>query len=134
MRRIVLLLVCAHAIACSSKTDGATPDLGCQPSTTRLDRAAAASALTASLTKAGYTVQAGSMRFFRVENCRSLDNCFGNNPTSPYGFYCLPAAPGGSPVDTELQKICPEGTRPTWTLREDEAVVLVGRTPPRARY
>jgi hypothetical protein len=134
--RSIVTLAVALGVACSSKGNDAAVDAGddCRVPSTRLPLANAASALTASLTKAGYTVQPGTMRFFRVEDCRTLDDCFGNNPTSPYGFYCLPPAPGASPVDSPLQTICPEGTRPTWSLREDEAVVLLGRTPPRARY
>jgi hypothetical protein len=136
VRRSLLLLPLIASVACSNKDDAATADAGtvCVHPTAAMDATRAAGTFAASLTAQGYTVQNGAMRFFRVEDCRSLDNCFGNNPSSPYGFYCLPPAPGAAPVDTELQRICPEGTRPTWTLREDEAVVLLGRTPPRARY
>lgn len=93
-----------------------------------------ASKLEAQLTSEGYVVQRGEMHFFRVADCAGLADCFGNNPTSPYGFWCLPAAPGAVSADTPLAKICPADLRPTWRMREDEAIVAVGRTPPRAKY
>jgi hypothetical protein len=81
-----------------------------------------------------FVVQRGEMHFFRVSDCAGLTNCFGNNPTSPYGFWCLPPAQGAVVAETELEKICPPDLRPTWRLREDEAIVAFGRTPPRAKY
>jgi hypothetical protein len=81
-----------------------------------------------------FVVQRGQMKFFRVSDCVGLSNCFGNNPTSPYGFWCLPPADGATVAETEIEKICPPDLRPTWRLREDEAVIAFGRTPPRAKY
>src|SRR4051812_6881453 len=103
-RRALALLLGMAAPGCGSSTDGLPIQETC-PAPARMDVGAAASRLTAALGTAGYTVQEGSMHFFRVEDCMSLDNCFGNNPTSPYGFYCLPPAPGANAVDNELQKI-----------------------------
>jgi hypothetical protein len=89
---------------------------------------------TAALTERGYVVQAGEVRFFRIEDCLALPTCFGNNPSSPYGVYCLPPAPGDTADPAELP--CPSDgqLRWRWRLREDEAMVFLGHTPPAARY
>jgi hypothetical protein len=91
--------------------------------------------LAAALTRGGYVVQVGQVRFFGVEDCLALPQCYGNNPSSPYGVYCLPPAPGEG-VDQSAKPPCPpDGSlRWTWRLREDEALVFVGRTPPPAQY
>jgi hypothetical protein len=95
----------------------------------------AAPRLTAALTQRGYTVQAGEVRFFQIEDCLQMSNCAGNNPTSPYGMYCLPPAPGDTPA-RDPEPPCPlEGDlRWVWRLRPDEAIVFLGQTPPRSRY
>src|SRR6266511_3738502 len=90
---------------------------------------------SAALTRRGYLVQAGQVGFFRVEDCLALPSCFGNNPSSPYGVYCLPPAPG-DPADGPAEPPCPAdgNLRCRWRLREDEAVEFLGQTPPTARY
>jgi hypothetical protein len=90
---------------------------------------------TAALTRRGYHVQAGQVRFLRIEDCLALPSCFGNNPSSPYGMYCLPPAPGDT-ADGPAWPPCPSdgNLRWRWRLREDEALVFLGQTPPAARY
>lgn len=91
--------------------------------------------LTAALTQRGYTVQAGQLRFFQIEDCLAMPTCAGNNPSSPYGMYCLPPAPGDT-VARHAEPPCPTDgdLRWVWRLREDEALVFVGKTPPTAAY
>ena len=91
--------------------------------------------LTAALTERGYVVQTGQVRFFQLEHCLALKNCYGNNPTSPYGMYCLPPAPGDTVPDLH-EPPCPPGSnlRWAWRLRPDEAIVFLGKTPPLLRY
>jgi hypothetical protein len=91
--------------------------------------------LTAALTQRGYTVQAGQLRFFQIEDCLAMPTCAGNNPSSPYGMYCLPPAPGDT-VARHAEPPCPTDgdLRWVWRLREDEALVFVGKTPPKAAY
>jgi len=91
--------------------------------------------LTAALTERGYMVQAGEFRFFQIKDCLAMPSCVGNNPSSPYGMYCLPPAPGHAPAGA-AEPPCPrEGNlRWVWRLREDEALVFLGKTPPRSRY
>jgi hypothetical protein len=91
--------------------------------------------LTTALTQRGYVVQAGQVRFFQPEDCLALENCAGNNPSSPYGLYCLPAAPDETVAKTYESPCPPESNlRWVWRLRPDEAVVFLGKTPPEARY
>jgi hypothetical protein len=82
--------------------------------------------LTASLGAAGYRVDAGGFGVFRLEDCAGLPTCYAANPTSPYLYYVVPPRPGE--VRTEAAPL--GGFR----LDEDEALLYLGRTPPRARY
>ncbi|MEZ4327651.1 MAG: hypothetical protein R3B40_20700 [Polyangiales bacterium] len=93
-------------------------------------------ALTQGLRAAGYDVQSGVVRAFRIEDCALLPSCFGNNATSPYGLWWLPPAPGTQPPTTEAMGLPPddEGRSPGWALAADEAVVYLGRTSPEAAY
>ena len=137
MRRLALVVVAFALAGCSSssKSPGPSPNApGCTPPSARVDWSSSVARLSSALRDGGYTVQKGVLRFFRVDDCKALDNCFGNNPSSPYGFYCLPPAPGGSEVPSLVDAICPAGLKPTWQLREDEAVVFLGRTAPTVRY
>lgn len=66
--------------------------------------------------------QEGEWRLADIENCFEPGGmCFGNNPSSPYGYPAF-GEPGSGVVDSVFQ----------WD--RDEAVVLFMRTPPRARY
>src|SRR5262245_27159274 len=83
----------------------------------------------------GYVVQVGQLRFFSVKDCLALSQCYGNNPVSPYGVYCLPPAPGEH-INLTGEPPCPaDGSLHwTWRLREDENLVFVGQTPPPVQY
>jgi hypothetical protein len=91
--------------------------------------------LTAALAQHGYIVQTGLVRFFQPEDCLAMETCVGNNPSSPYGMYCLPPAPGDT-VARHAEPPCPpeSNLRWVWRLRPDEALVFLGKTPPTARY
>jgi hypothetical protein len=79
---------------------------------------------------AGYTVSAGKLAFMDQEDCCAAGaNCFGSNPTTPYGSYALPAAP-----DQERASPPPEPSHELFLIRPDEAVVFLGIAPPEARY
>ena len=70
-------------------------------------------------------VEKGSMRFAVEADCEDLiekyDNCFGNNPASPYGLYEFSDFSG--PADSFR-----------FRLAENQAVMFIGRTPPTGRY
>lgn len=73
------------------------------------------------LGEAGYRVELGHVRPFQIQDCVPLPSCFGANATSPYLIFQLPA-----PATAEQADL--------WRLRADEAVLVLGRTPPRAAY
>ena len=63
--------------------------------------------------------------------CEEGRSCSGNNPSSPYLTFTLPRAPGQTVPNFDE---APDGTSAAVRVREDEALVLVGRTPPSVRY
>jgi hypothetical protein len=94
-----------------------------------------AAKLIEALIARGYVVHVGQLRFFSIKDCLALPQCYGNNPASPYGVYCLPPAPGET-IDQSPKPPCPADSSLhwAWRLREDEAVVFVGHTPPLVQY
>ena len=135
MRRVLLAGAAVLLVACHGDGSGGSPSgVSCDPAPNAAVAWADVDAKLEAALGGDFGVQRGEMHFFRVSDCAGLSNCFGNNPTSPYGFWCLPPAAGAVVADTELAKICPADLRPTWRLREDEAIVAFGRTPPRAKY
>ncbi|MBM4362991.1 MAG: hypothetical protein FJ104_09945, partial [Deltaproteobacteria bacterium] len=90
-------------------------------------------ALAAALESEGNVVQRAETAPFLLEDCGALPSCFASNATSPYGLWNLPPPPGGAlPEGAVVPPRTPEGTSPAWQLREDEVIVYVGQTPPRA--
>lgn len=103
------------------------------------------------LEERGFTVQEGRISMINVlELCSKgyLNYCFGNNAGFPYAVYILPSAPGQDPSPRQEP---PKGYDPnsadnypanldtvpagmTFKLRPDEAIILIGNTPPQARY
>lgn len=76
-----------------------------------------------SLLPAGWTQVPGSWEYFDPEACFTSPTgvCYGNNPTSPYGFPSFARKPDGSPAFS-------------FQMNPSEAVVVVFRTPPTMRY
>ncbi|KKH45260.1 hypothetical protein EO93_11385 [Methanosarcina sp. 1.H.A.2.2] len=93
------------------------------------------------LEKDGFTVQEGELGYFdflRLYEEGVLPSAYGNNPTTKYLIFYVPLSPGYE-VDEQIKQITStlgvkENTTPFWSLRPDEAVVFVGRTPPECRY
>lgn len=89
----------------------------------------------------GFTVQDGELGYFdliKLLEEGALPSAYGNNPTTKYVAFFVPAATGYE-VDERVSKITSAlgmsgNTTPFWNLRPDEAVVFVGRTPPECRY
>lgn len=89
-------------------------------------------ALLALADAAGFDAQVGRYGFLSPNDCCLPDgDCYGNNPASPYGYAHLPPSPGQTSIDSGTEI---DGARSAFRLREDEAVVLVGKTPPEVRY
>jgi len=82
----------------------------------------------------GFVVQNGNLSYFNVidlYNKGLIQNCFGNNPATPYIAFWLPPGPGQtgrSILET------PRGLAVDWHLRPDEAIVYIGKTPPECSY
>ena len=92
----------------------------------------------ADLESKGFLVQEGDLFFFRLEDKWQMPLYYGNNPTSPYGFYRLPPGPGEPNTDVEIfpwdRDIDNFAKRSLWRLRPDEALVFIGKTPPECIY
>ncbi|MCB9686514.1 MAG: hypothetical protein H6735_15845 [Alphaproteobacteria bacterium] len=77
----------------------------------------------------GLRVSAGSFTFTdSADCCRPGVSCLWNNPSTPYGVYAVPPLPDEPPVPAV------DGWSSLFRMRGDEAVVYLGRTPPRAAY
>jgi hypothetical protein len=100
-----------------------------------------AGAFQQALEQEGFTVQEGELGYFDLIGMLEkgiLPSAYGNNPTTKYVAYFVPA-PTGSEVDERVSRLTSAlgmsgNTTPIWNLRSDEAVVFVGRTPPECRY
>ncbi len=92
----------------------------------------------------GFKIGYGKLYFFKASDCAKIfdqtQTCFNNNPLSPYGLYLLPASPD--------EKRDPQRSRldlddfidehnsldDHWKLAPNEAVVFIGKTPPKVKY
>jgi hypothetical protein len=93
-----------------------------------------------------FTVQPGVFEFLQGENCAKAGDCYGNNPSSPYGLILVPPAPGGTLPAQPLivsdaagvqcygQAGCTPTLSASWFLNADEVIVASGVTPPEVRY
>ena len=91
-----------------------------------------AGGLTSALSAAGFDVQPASFEAIDLAGCCDTGrSCSGNNPTSPYLAVYAPRGPGQTVTNTSERA---DGTAGSYRLREDEAIVLVGTTPPPAAY
>ncbi len=86
--------------------------------------------LAQALTAQGFMVQNGAFAFIDMSTCCAT-SCSGNNPSSPYGAFYVPPAPGQTVPNSNPR---PDGTSSAVHLRADEALVFVGNTPPEANY
>lgn len=102
------------------------------------------------LNNRGFIVQEGTISYVDILKLCSegkVDSCLGNNVGAPYATCFLPPAPNQHPSEGQYP---PFGYLPdspnypanidylapgfTYKLRPDEAIVLIGRTPPPALY
>lgn len=93
------------------------------------------------LEKDGFTVQEGRLAYFdfmKLYNMGVLPSAYGNNPATKYLVYLVPPASGHkvTGIISEIIKILgvTGNITPFPSLRPDEAIVFVGRTPPDCRY
>jgi hypothetical protein len=93
------------------------------------------------LEQGGFTVQQGGLGYFdfmKLYDMGVFPSAYGNNPATKYLIYLVPP-PSGQEVGGIISEIIKvlgvtANVTPFWSLRPDEAVVFVGRTPPECRY
>jgi len=97
----------------------------------------AADDFSSHLISRGFDVREGSLKFFFKEDCIDyvdlIGTCFGNNPGTPYGIYQLPHIPGEQ-YDDLIPAIGTNNLGLEVRIRSDEAIVLIGVTPPESAY
>ncbi|MEQ1505504.1 MAG: hypothetical protein ABMB14_24945 [Myxococcota bacterium] len=82
--------------------------------------------------RSGFTVTAGRLGTLgEVDCCAPGAVCLFDDPAMPVVAYLLPPAPGQTAPDVGVTA---DGLASNWHLRPDEAVVLLGRTPPQAKW
>ena len=103
------------------------------------------------LEERGFIVQKGSISYIDILKLASdgkVDTCFANNAGVPYAVYLLPPAPNQAPCPgqkppKDYDPCNPYNYPPNiiyaapgfdYKLRPDEAIVLIGQTPPPAVY
>ncbi|MEY4631514.1 MAG: hypothetical protein RIQ81_1634 [Pseudomonadota bacterium] len=93
-----------------------------------------------SLADKGYETVRGGFHLFNIEDCKyaikTIGNCMGNNPTAPYVIPTLPRWPDEF-IDPSMEGLIgPTELNTGWTWRMDpqEAIVILGQLPPKARY
>lgn len=107
--------------------------------------------LISTLNKRGYIVQEGRLNYVDILKIASegkVPSCFGNNANAPYAVLTLPPAPNQDPSEGQEPPVVYNPNNPnnfpeninailpgaTFKLRPDEAIVLIGQTPPPAYY
>lgn len=103
-------------------------------STDYLCACANADSLQQSLEQAGFQVQTGiftPVDFFKLYQEKIVNSCNGNNADNPYFACAMPLSPGQTCPD--YLEISP-GHYLSFRLRPNEAIVLVGKTPPEVKY
>jgi hypothetical protein len=103
------------------------------------------------LNRRGFIVQEGKLSYVDILKLCSegkVDSCLGNNVGAPYAACMIPPAPNQAPSEGQEPPIGYNPDSPNnypaninyiapginYKLRPDEAIVLIGRTPPPALY
>lgn len=139
LQRSLRLLIIAVLPACGQNASTEAPPPPAPKQWTAADRTAKMAGVEAALQSLGYQTQRGQMEFFAIEDCRFLDNCYGNNPSSPYGLAFFPPLPG---EDTSYTEASGDLTRPaelgtaqaSMKFAASDVLIWLGRTPTPVRY
>jgi len=103
------------------------------------------------LEERGFIVQEGELRYIDILKLVSegvVDNAMGNHAGAPYSPVLLPPAPNQHPSEGQKPPVGYDPDNPTnyppnlnyvapgftYKLRPDEAIVIIGQTPPQAVY
>lgn len=111
-------LLCLNSLSCRRSTSTVEGDI---------------STLLTMLTADNFTVQEGKYTMVDpIQLCNDgiLNTCNGNNVGNPYYTYVLPMAP----TQTVQNEVPFQGGYLNYRLAADEAIVMVGRTPPEMMY
>ncbi len=107
-------------------------------STDYLSACANADSLRQSLEEVGFQVQKGaftSVDFFKLYQEKLVRSCNGNNADNPYFACAMPLSPGQTCPDyLDIDKDQDPKLYLSFRLRPNEAIVLVGKTPPEVKY
>ncbi|MBX7196537.1 MAG: hypothetical protein K1X94_31075 [Sandaracinaceae bacterium] len=125
------LVVCVGCASTSpaAPPDGASFDAGDHDGGVLADTAPDLGTL---LGAAGLDVAPGSLESLDLTGCCDPGrSCAGNNPSSPYLTVFVPRGPGQTEPSTGERA---DGRAAQFRLRADEAIVIVGTTPPPAAY
>ncbi|HEX5769842.1 MAG TPA: hypothetical protein VFY11_02685, partial [Nocardioidaceae bacterium] len=148
IRRVGYSLVTAAllgGLALASPAQSRTQTSGPPPDTSRAASAEpagqVANALVRDLRRRGYEVTQGYPRVYTLEDCDQysfpiMKNCYGNNPTAPYVLPIVKSWPDEY-VDPSTVNAFGEtraGYSTTYRLDRREAIVVLGKLPPPARY
>ena len=136
-RRNVMLLVVALVLGLTA--NGQTPVADNKPPRDTPQ------ALKAALEAEGFLVQKGKFKvvdLFGMYDAGLVPSCFGNNPAAPYLLPLVPLGPGQTPENLPIPNPITDyplvsedkGLYMEYFLRPDEAIVLVGKTPPEVKY
>jgi hypothetical protein len=132
-------MLLAAALVLGLTANGQTPVADNKPSR------GSPQALKAALEADGFFVQNGTFKkvdLFAMYDAGLVPSCFGNNPAAPYLLPLVPLGPGQTPENLPIPNpltdypLAPEdkGLYMEYFLRPDEAIVLVGKTPPEVKY
>ncbi len=86
------------------------------------------------LSDAGFTVQQGAVvkvDFIRMAELGLVPDAEGNNADNPYFCWALPPAPGQT---IKNDNAYPNGFSRNFRLNPDEAVIMIGQTPPEVKF
>jgi len=133
--------------ACSASPDRAADAASATDTTSATDATLPELAASAEVQLgASFTIQHGRFAFLQGVDCAKAGNCYGNNPSSPYGLLLVPPAPGRplppEPIITTDaggaqcygQAGCAPALTGSFMLAADEVVVATGFTPPEVAY
>lgn len=138
VRFLVLLSVGAAACGCSSDSNPRPDNVPTNNVPPEIE--ALAQAVTSDLRGQGYQVTRGYLKLFSIADCESaievMGQCFGNNPTAPYVQPVVPFWDDEYVDPTTIGAFgkTPDGYSATFRFDPREALLIVGRMPPPARY
>ena len=92
------------------------------------------------LKKQGFRVARGYFMLYEEDDCeysqRAMGTCYFNNPAAPYVFPVVPTWPEEfvDPATKDVFGPTEPGYSATWRLDPREAIVILAKTPPPAKY